>query len=62
MLAVSFFFVLAGGSLLFIGLVAIFLYYLGLQGTNQEGRLKKWLMLASVGLVSLILGLLIAMT
>ncbi|MCL5290423.1 MAG: hypothetical protein ACOY35_06460 [Bacillota bacterium] len=58
MLAVSFFFVLAGSILLFIGIMGLFLGQL----TGQPANGKKWLFLSSGGFVSLLLGLIMAMT
>ncbi|MEW6063600.1 hypothetical protein P378_15870 [Desulforamulus profundi] len=58
MLAVSFFFVLAGGILLFVGIIGLFLNQLTRQHANQ----KKWLFLSSGGFISLLLGMLMAMT
>lgn len=58
MLAVSFFFVLMGGGLFCTGVIGFLLQVLGL-GNKTE---KKWAYLSAGGFVSLILGLLIAMT
>lgn len=58
MLAVSFFFVLAGVILLCTGTVGLFV---NLLGKHQMGN-KRYLLLAGGGLISVILGLLMAMT
>lgn len=63
MLAVGFFFVLAGGVLLFAGVIGIFLGQLFEAGSPGQHRpTKKLLVVSAVGLVLFILGLLIAMT
>lgn len=59
MLAVSFFFVLIGGSLLFTGVIGLFLQLLGGGGNSSR---KKWACISAGGFVSLILGFLMAMT
>lgn len=58
MLAVSFFFVLAGGILLFVGIMGLFLNQLTGQRSNQ----KRWLVLSSGGFICFLLGMLMAMT
>lgn len=58
MLAVSFFFVLVGGTLLSVGVLGLFLKLLQVVKSDQ----KKWLLLLGSGFMSLVLGLLIAMT
>ena len=58
MLAVSFFFVLMGGGCLFIGVIGLFLQLFGVGNIVN----KKLLFLSAAGFISLILGLLMAMT
>ncbi|SHK47197.1 hypothetical protein [Desulforamulus aeronauticus] len=58
MLAVSFFFVVSGVSLLLIGILGLFLKQLQAVKTDR----KKWLLLSGGGFMSLLLGMLIAMT
>ena len=58
MLAVSFFFVVSGVSLLLVGILGLFLKQLQVVKTDR----KKWLLLSGGGFMSLLLGMLIAMT
>ncbi|WP_198006936.1 hypothetical protein [Desulforamulus reducens] len=58
MLAVSFFFVLMGGILIFVGIVGLFLQFLTKENTGR----KKWVILWAGGTLSLLLGLLMAMS
>ena len=58
MLAVSFFFVLAGVSLLLVGILGLFLKQLQVVTTQQ----KTWLIMSGSGFICLLLGLLMAMT
>lgn len=58
MLAVSFFFVLAGGTIILVSVVAIFLNIINME----YSRWKKWGLPLCGGLLSLLLGLLIAMS
>lgn len=58
MLAVSFFFVLAGVSLLLVGILGLFLKQLQVVTTKQ----KTWLIMSGSGFICLLLGLLMAMT
>ncbi|WP_169843583.1 hypothetical protein [Desulforamulus ferrireducens] len=58
MLAVSFFFVLVGVSLMVVGILGLFLKQLQVVTT----RPKTWLLLSGGGFVCLLLGLLIATT
>ncbi len=58
MLAVSFFFVVSGVSLLLIGILGLFLKQLQVIKTDR----KKWLLLSGGGFMNLLLGMLIAMT
>ncbi len=63
MVAVSFFFVLTGVIFLFAGLLGLFLQQLFADGKHRWGKQsKKWLVIAGVGLLGLVLGLLMAMT
>lgn len=63
MVAVSFFFVLMGSSLLFIGIMGIFLSKILAQDDQWLGKQKKNLIIiAGIGTVCLILGMLMAMT
>ncbi|MEG6521206.1 hypothetical protein [Desulfotomaculum sp. 1211_IL3151] len=58
MLAVSFFFVLAGGMIILVSVVGILLNLLNME----YSRWKKWGLPLCGGVLSLLLGLLIAMS
>ena len=63
MLAVGFFFVLAGGILFSAGIIGVFLQLLFSGGINLGGKpVRKWLGISAAGFLGLMLGLLMAMT
>lgn len=63
MLAVSFFFVLAGGILFSAGIVGVFLQLLFSGSINLGSKpVRKWLGVSAAGFLALVLGLLMAMT
>ncbi|AEF94825.1 hypothetical protein Desca_1984 [Desulfotomaculum nigrificans CO-1-SRB] len=62
MLAVGFFFVLAGGIILFAGIMKLFLGQMFGPGPGQYRQTRKWVVVSAVGLICFILGLLMAMT